>query len=129
MSMCTYKVLPFWIKTTNLSSTFFSNDFKKYLELITEEWDAESYWKDVYTMPYIMELSASSRNEIAQEIKHTKKVFTVSFQTYSNYENNLVIRILLWMLENDFKMLRDKLYSAISPINQVVYKISNAMSK
>jgi hypothetical protein len=66
---------------------------------------------------------------MAKEIKHTKRVYEVAFQTYSNYENNLIVHILLEMIENDFMQLRNKLYAAISPINQVVYKIINAMSK
>ena len=77
----------------------------------------------------MIELDKNSRDELSQEIQHTKRVYEVAFQTYSNYVNNLVIHILLEMLENDFKQLRNKLYEAIRPINQVVYKIINAMSK
>lgn len=85
--------------------------------------------KPNYTVWYIVELEKESRDELAKEILHTKRVYSVAYQTYANYENNLIIHILLEVIENDFIQLRDKLYATISPINQVVYKVANAMSK
>jgi len=52
----------------------------------------------------------------------------MAFNTYIDYENNYPIHILLELIKEDFIVLRRKLHEAISPINQVVYKISNAMS-
>lgn len=97
-----------------------------YLDLSSEE-DYE--FQNKYTVGDIIELERKSRDEINEEIEHTKNVYKISFQTYANYESNMVIHLLLNMLESDFISLRNKIYSTLSPINQVVYKIANATSK
>jgi hypothetical protein len=53
----------------------------------------------------------------------------MAFETYVDYENNYPVHILLEVIKEDFKILRRKFHETISPLNQVVYKISNAMSK
>jgi hypothetical protein len=53
----------------------------------------------------------------------------MAFETYVDYENNYPVHVLLEIIKEDFKILRRKFHEAISPLNQVVYKISNAMSK
>lgn len=104
---------------------------EEWRELYLEQWRDPEYklQQKNYTIWEIIELDKETRDEMAEEIQHTKRVYEVAFQTYSNYENNLVVHILLEMLENDFLQLRNKLYSALSPINQVVYKVINAMSQ
>jgi hypothetical protein len=97
-----------------------------YLDLSSNE-DYE--FQNQYTVGDIIELERKSRDEINEEIKHTKNVYKISFQTYANYESNMVIHLLLNMLESDFISLRNKVYATLSPINQVVYKVANAMSK
>ena len=82
-----------------------------------------------YSLWFMLDLERESRVEIADEIRHTKKVYEVAYQTYANYESNMVIHLLFELLENDFVQLRNHIYSTISPINQVVYKIANAMSQ
>lgn len=104
---------------------------EEWIEVYLEKWRDPEYelTEQNYTIWQIIELDRDTRDEMAKEIQHTKRVYEVAFQTYSNYENNLIVHILLEMIENDFMQLRNKLYAAISPINQVVYKIINAMSK
>jgi hypothetical protein len=68
------------------------------------------------------------QNEIDVELNHTFKVYPLAFNVFSEYENNYPVHVLLEMLREDFVVFRDKLNRTISPINQVVYKISNAMS-
>jgi len=49
-------------------------------------------------------------------------------QSYIDYENNLPVHILLELIKQDFIVYRQKLHQTLSPLNQVVYKIANAMS-
>ncbi len=66
--------------------------------------------------------------EIDNEIEHSYKMFPLAYHAYSEYENNYSIHVLLELIKEDYMVLRKKLYSALNPINQVVYKIANAMS-
>jgi hypothetical protein len=68
------------------------------------------------------------QDEINSELNHSFKIYPIAYNVYSEYENNYPIHILLELLREDFVTFRDKLYRTINPINQVVYKISNAMS-
>ncbi len=68
-------------------------------------------------------------NKIDEEIEHTYKVFPMAFHALSEYENNISIHFLLELIKDDYLILREKLNDVLNPINQVVYKISNAMRK
>ena len=81
-----------------------------------------------YSVTYIASRLKEIQTEIDIELNHTFKVYPVAFNVYSEYENNYTIHVLLELIREDFVVFRDKLYRTISPINQVVYKISNAMS-
>jgi hypothetical protein len=52
----------------------------------------------------------------------------MAFQSYIDYENNYPVHLFLEIIKEDFIVLRRKLHETLNPINQVVYKISNAMS-
>jgi len=67
--------------------------------------------------------------ELDGEIKHTYRIFPLAFHAYSDYENNITAHFLLELLKDDYITLRDSLHKALNPINQVVYKIANAMKK
>lgn len=97
-----------------------------YLELSNVE-DYE-FQKKKYTVKNILDLQKQANKEIEEEIEHTKKVYEVAFQTYANYESNMIIHLLFGMLENDFREVRNKIYAMLWPINQVAYKIPNATS-
>lgn len=68
-------------------------------------------------------------SKINNEIKRIYKIFPLAFQAYSEYENNISIHLLLELIKEDYIIFREKLHQVINPINQVVYKISNAMKK
>lgn len=68
-------------------------------------------------------------NKINLEIEHTYRVFPLAFQAYTEYENNITIHFLLNLIKVDYINLRKSLHKALNPINQVIYKISNAMQK
>ena len=91
----------------------------------------EYLWKDkgnTFKIWKLAKIQSKLQQDLADEINHSKKVFSMAFETYIDYENNHPIHILLELIKEDFIVLSRKLHEAISPINQVVYKISNAMS-
>jgi|TARA_Y100001960_G_C14620461_1_gene800481 hypothetical protein len=67
--------------------------------------------------------------EIDAEIEHSYKIYPVAFHAYTEYENNLATHLLLELLKEDFMAFRKSLHKSINPLNQVIYKISNAMKK
>lgn len=70
----------------------------------------------------------ASKNQIAQEISHTYKIFPIAYQAYSEYENNYPIHVLLEVIQWDFLILRQLLYQNLMPIAQLGLKVINAMS-
>ena len=89
--------------------------------LKAKKWDSFKIWQ-------IAALQNKITQDIIDEENHSAKIFNLAFSTYIDYENNFPVHILLELIKEDFYVLRRKLHEAISPINQVVYKISNAMS-
>ena len=83
----------------------------------------KSFW-----ISELLNKNENIQDDINNEIEHSFKVYPIVFNSYSEYENNFPIHILLELIRDDFATFRDKLYKTISPINQLVYKISNAMS-
>ena len=81
-----------------------------------------------YGISYIARQQANIQRDIENEISHTYKIFHLAFQSYIDYENNLPVHILLELIKQDFIVYRQKLHQTLSPLNQVVYKIANAMS-
>lgn len=71
----------------------------------------------------------SLQTDIDNEEKHVVTTFPIAFQSYNEYSYNYPLHVLLELIKEDLMIFRDKLHAAINPINQVVYKISNAMSK
>ena len=69
------------------------------------------------------------QSSINSEVNQAYKVFPLAYHAYSEFENNFPIHFLLELLKQDFISFREKLHKVINPINQVVYKISNAMKK
>lgn len=69
------------------------------------------------------------QSDLNSELKHSLKIFPIAFHAYSEYENNFPIHFLLELIKQDYMIFRDKLHEVLNPINQVVYKISNAMKK
>ena len=88
-------------------------------------WDNEN---NSFKISQVAAIQSKLQQDISDEQSHSSKVFSMAFETYIDYENNYPVHILLELLKEDFIVLRRKLHEAISPINQVVYKISNAMS-
>lgn len=85
-------------------------------------WDSNSISNLIYKQEEM-------KSEINDEITHTYKVFPYAYDAYTEYENNITIHFLLELIKEDYIVLREKLNKVLNPINQVVYKISNAMRK
>ncbi len=64
--------------------------------------------------------------DINSEEKHAIETFPVAFQSYNEYAYNFPLHVLLQIVKEDLIIFRDKLNAVLNPINQVVYKISNA---
>ncbi len=85
--------------------------------------------QEEYNLSTIINLEKSKKNEIDEEIKRAYKIFPIAYHAYSEYENNFSIHILLELLREDFIAFRKNYHKTINPINQVWYKIINAMKK
>lgn len=85
--------------------------------------------KTDYNSMYLVNLEQDRKNKIDIEIKNIYKVFPIAFDSYKQYEDNLSIHLLLGLIKDDYKVLRDTMYKVLNPINQVGYKISNAMKE
>jgi len=109
---------------------YYLNYLKNHYKNI-ENANKEYFWddkKNSFKVSQVAAIQSKLQQDILDEQKHSSKVFSMAFATYIDYENNYPVHILLELLKEDFYVLRRKLHEAISPINQVVYKISNAMS-
>lgn len=82
-----------------------------------------------YNISYIANIERQKKSDIKTEIEKAYKLHPIAFQAYSEYENNLPIHELLTLLRDDFIEYRTDLHKNLNPINQVVYKISNAMKE
>lgn len=67
------------------------------------------------------------QNKITNEIENAYATTSLTFQAYSDYEDNVWTHILLQLIKEDFSEYRVQLHKVLTPINQVIYKISNAM--
>lgn len=85
------------------------------------DWETISYFDILTKYNY-------KQNSIDNELIQAYRVFPIAFSSYNEYENNFTMHIFLELILEDFIVFRDKFHQMINPINQVVYKISNAMS-
>lgn len=124
-------------------TTYLTCDYNFYMEYLKTHYNnpANALWIDQkeldskneevkeYSLQEAANKITSAQNNIYQEISQAHKVFPIAFHAYSEYENNFPIHFLLELLKEDFYIFREKLHNVLNPINQVVYKISNAMKE
>lgn len=114
-------------------ATYQTCKYVSYLEYLKEHnRDTRNHFdpkKTRYTPTEIANIESEKIIELEEEIEHTYKVFPLVFHAYTEYENNITAHFLLELLQDDYLTLREKLHEALNPINQVVYKIVNAMKK
>lgn len=114
-------------------STYETCKYVTYLDYIKEYTEKISSLtsdkKQKYSNEELLFIYNKNLNDIDLEIEHTYKVFPMAFHALWEYENNISIHFLLELIKDDYVILREKLHEVLNPINQVVYKISNAMRK
>ncbi len=108
-----------WYYSENIKNLFKQKPDKDWKEVDTPTLQ----WSDFANAEY--EILA----KIDNQIRHSYLVFDKAFKEYSSYEWNYYIHEMLNFLKMNFIVLRIKLHNVLTPMNQVVYKISNAMKK
>lgn len=99
--------------------------YLEYLKEKSKEINAEK-WESISSVAN----SIINKNiNITKEIESAYRSFTIVFQSYSDFENNIGTHILLELIKEDYYIFRKELHKTLNPINQVVYKIANAMRK
>lgn len=82
-----------------------------------------------YNITDITKLEREKKSLIDKEIKKAYDLYPIALKTYNEYETNLPIHDLMTLIQKDYVDLRLELHKNLNPINQVVYKISNAMQE
>jgi len=111
----------------NFYLNFLQNHYKN-INNANQEFLWKNKEKNSFKIWKVAKIQSKLQKDLVDEISHSERVFELAFSTYIDYENNHPVHILLELIKEDFYVLRQKLHEMISPINQVVYKISNAMS-
>jgi len=75
----------------------------------------------------LLDTSEKILREIDIIKNRVNRAFPIAFQSYLDYETYFWIHLLLRVIREDYIVMRNKMYESLSPINQVVYKIFNAM--
>lgn len=125
----TYETCKFWFYTDYLKEYY--SDPANALGMTKKDLeDAEKAWESiVFTNTEAADAISWINKSLDTELNQAYKTFPVAFHAYSEYENNYPIHFLLELLKTDFMVFRDNLHQMINPINQVWYKIVNAMLK
>lgn len=118
-------------------TTYETCKYRNYLEYMKEYAnipknlvDTETDSEEVnYSFQYLQNELFWLQWKIDTEIEHMYNVFPIVFHAYGEYENNLAAHIMLEVIYGDYLILRQKLHETINPINQVGYKIMNAMQE
>jgi hypothetical protein len=104
-------------------------EYNSHIKNLVNENQEENKDTESYNITHLANLEKQKKEEIDIEIAHSYKIFPIAFDAYSQYENNISIHLLLELIKEDYIVYRKKLHQTINPINQVVYKIANAMKK
>lgn len=113
-------------------TTYITCDFAFYSEYLKDyyknTWNTQEDQEEFSSIETSKKILNSS-NSIDKELQQALKIFPIAYHAYSEYENNFPIHFLLELIKEDYNILRSKLHEVINPINQVGYKIMNAMWK
>jgi len=89
-----------------------------------DTWGAET---KEFSISQITLWTTKINNEINGELNKIYKVFPLAYYAYSEYEDNYVIHLLLTLIKQDYVIAREQLAKVLWPINQVAYKIKDAL--
>lgn len=107
---------------------WYYNNIKNISWLTTEEQESMSAKNQGLIIKKIWYDYWNIKTKIWIEINNTYKVFPLAFEAYNEYENNFQLHFLLTIIREDYIVVRDLLAQVLWPINQLVYKIKDAMS-
>lgn len=82
-----------------------------------------------YNISDIISKEKEKKSQIENEIQKAYDLYPIALKSYNEYETNLPIHDLLTLIQKNYVDLRLELHKNLNPINQVVYKISNAMKE
>lgn len=105
------------------------HSYLEYLKIYNSNYTNFIDNKEEIDISILKNMQEQKINEIDKEIKHVYKVFPLAFNAYKQYEDNLTTHLLLELIKKDYIALRENLHNSLNPINQVIYKIANAMKK
>jgi len=127
----TYKKLNILKQTTYEMCRYVSylEYLKWYYDIPAKLLNTENKNEWTYSFSEITRKAIEVENKIEDEKNHTYKVFPLVFHAYSEYANNLSPHLFLELLREDYLVIREKLYKTLTPIDQVGYKIMNAMQQ
>lgn len=108
-------------------------DTQNALWLSKEEKESITSWTDTtnesITTNEVKENSEKINKSINEELTKINKVFPLAYYAYSEYEDNYVLHLMLTLIKQDLVIAREQLAKVLWPINQVAYKIKDAMKK
>ncbi len=99
----------------------------KYENLINYNGEDKEETEKIYNSMYLINIEQNRKNQIDNEINHIYKVYPIAFNAYKQYEDNISAHVFLELIKDDYKIFRNNLHKVLNPINQVIYKVSNAM--
>lgn len=127
------------VKTNVLSQTTYETcKYVIYLEYLKKYYDSTENILNIdkttekdekFPIMYIAQTIASTHSRLTEEKERIMEVQPMVYSAYAEYENNYLTHLYLELIKTDFSIIRSRWNAAIAPINQVVYKISNAMKK
>lgn len=113
-------------------TTYLTCDYSFYMNYLSEYFDNPaniiSFEGDEW-IPIVdaANLITTRKNQLLDAVDHANKMYSLAFNAYSEYENNILAHFLLELLKEDFIVFRQKLHEVLNPLNQTIYKIPNAM--
>ncbi len=116
------------IKKAVLNQTIYEFcKYNFYLEYMY--WQTENYLENYNneSVEAVNNRLFEKKRKILEENENSTITTTFAFIAYSDYEDNIGTHLLLELIKEDFAIVRDYLQKTLNPINQVVYKINNAM--
>lgn len=123
----TLEMCKFIYYTEYLNDYYQNGNLKNTIPIKDEEFESSKSDLSIWILDFPNN-KEKFQKEIKKVVEHTYKLYDLSFNAYTEYWYFLPIHIWLELIKEDVIVFRQKLYKAIYPLNQVVYKIINAMS-
>ena len=110
--------------------SYYLDYLEKYYKNLNNLVDSKSKNQNIdFSNNDIAQKQVNTKKEIYNQKKKAYKILPIVFNSFSEYNTYYPLHLNLLILKDLLIIYRDLLYQTLSPINQVVYKIINAMSK